>query len=96
MSDENGNPLVYSSYENDLREKIKKLEKELNTLKIFKTKLTKQVKVAKAALEEVDFLKLTFEKLIADKPDREWILEPEFERWASVLKIRDALEALNE
>lgn len=46
------------------------------------------------ALGEVDSLKLTCEKFLKDKQDRDWVVEENFERWRSIMMIREALAAL--
>jgi hypothetical protein len=54
----------------------------------------KMIDQAVRALEEIDWLKITFEKLLADKPDREWIVERDFEKWNSVKIIRKAIACI--
>lgn len=46
------------------------------------------------ALDEIRFLKLTCEKLILDKIDRDWVLETNFDKWHSIQKMQSALTNL--
>jgi hypothetical protein len=54
--------------------------------------LRESLKLAVEALEEIEDLKITCKKLIADKPDRNWVIEDDVNRWRSFEKIELALE----
>ena len=46
------------------------------------------------ALGEVRWLELTCTKLINDKPDRNWVIEQDFNQWSSIIKMKSALELM--
>jgi len=71
----------------DAFEKLKKENAEL------KNKLENIISVVDF---ELPFIEMTVSKLIAENPNRDWILESDFNRWAAILIIRTALAEARE
>ena len=71
----------------DALEKLKKENAEL------KNKLENIISVVDF---ELPFIEMTVSKLIAENPNRDWILESDFNRWAAILAIRTALAEARE